>query len=125
MDKESKIKDYYVSLVQVAKLDEIKPEFELWINSNYDFVLLWERIFNDENFDYIHGEYITFEEWASSDSISLIKKDEDYFIHPHMLLAFSIEDPAIKINMISSIFSLPDEMINNFLMKVFGQTKDN
>jgi len=118
-----KIKDYYVSIKQVAKLDEIKPEFEIWLNASYDFVLLWENVFNDEKFNFKHGDFITFEEWAVNESISIIKNEDDYFIHPHILLAFSIEDPTIKINLLSAVFSLPDNLISDFLMKVFGQNK--
>ncbi len=124
MDVKNKENDYYVSLAKVAKLDEVIPEFEIWLNTNYDFVSLWEKIFNNENFDYKYQDYITFDDWANSDSKSIIKDETgEYFIHPHMLLAFSIEDPSIKINLLSSIFSLPDDLISDFLMKVFGQYK--
>lgn len=114
---------YYASVKSVAKINDFKNEFELWLNSNLDFILLWENIYNDKKYSYTQQKYITIDDWARLDSKSLLVNPDDkddYLIHPHILMAFSIEDPVVKINLIGGLFNLDESILSNFLLEIFG-----
>jgi hypothetical protein len=112
---------YYASVRNVAEVEPFKNEFEIWLNGNRDFISLWESFFNDISF--IGEDYITFNDWVDSESKSLLRhpdEEDNYLIHPQVLMAFSMDDAVIKMNLIVAVFDLPKDILAKFLGDVFG-----
>lgn len=112
---------YYASAKKVTDLELFKNEFEIWLNGNKQFMSFWEGFFGD--IDFITDEYITFDQWAKSSAKSLLINPEDpsdYLIHPQVLMAYSLDDPLVKLNLVVSIFELPKDILKTFLDDVFG-----
>lgn len=122
---EDKFFEYYIKVKDVTEVDEFSQHFEMWINSDYNFLSTWERIFNDENFDFDSNNYIELKSWIDSNSLSLVEKNNELYIHPHILLAFSLNEPLVKINLISSLFSLPQDTVNNLLQEIYSIALDD
>jgi len=128
MKKDIKLNtSFYPSVKLVANIDRFRNEFELWLNANKEFVFLWEGVLNDLDGDYMNtDDYIEIDNWAQNESKSLLinpEDEEDFIIHPQILLAFSIDDPVVKLNLVTNIFELPQKHLNAFIHGLFGLEK--
>jgi len=112
--------DYYINIKEVFKNSEsVISELECWINEKIDFLILWESIFNRTKIEYDdEEETYTIESWILNGTISFKMKDDDYYINPQILLAFVIDEPLYRINLITSIFSLPAEHVTKIINDV-------
>lgn len=116
--------ELYIPVKSIYSLDSFEDAFETWLNNNHDFIVLWESVFNREDFE-LNSDYISTKDLLDLDSISLISKDDEYHIHPHILLAFSMEEPLYKMNMILKIFDLPNDTLIEFINSVFNNEDED
>lgn len=108
----------YIDIVQAFQNSEqVIVELECWINERIDFLMLWESMYNSLDIEFVDETY-TLDSWISLGTISIAKENEKYYLNPHILIAFVIDEPIYRINLISSIFTLPSEHIIKLLNDV-------
>jgi hypothetical protein len=111
--------EYYLDMSVIFKnYDSVIDELECWLNEKIDFLVLWESIYNKSLVEISKEEVYTLDSWISIGTISISKKDEKYYINPHILLAFIIDEPLYRLNLIASIYTLPSEHIAKILEDV-------
>lgn len=112
--------DGYVSISKVSSnIKTFEDEFEIWLNNNLIFVFTWEKnMFPEQSIQPI--EYTSYSDWVDSDSVSLVKgADGNIYIHPHILLAYSLSDPITNLLFIINIFKLPENLLYDLLTSIY------
>lgn len=111
----------YLPLTQISTdVDKLLNDLELWLNEDFNFVLYWERLFNNKNFTFDTADYLQIKTWIKSESKSIILEDATIYIHAHVLLGFSITDPLVKIGLINNIYKLPKDILAEFMKDMYA-----
>lgn len=124
-DNNSEPIDIYTSLESICSeevdINDLKDDIEFWLNTRLDFVLLWEQIFNKTDFDVelTDSECLTLDNLTNSGSISFIKRDSGFFIHPHMMLAYSLNDSISLLNLVVGMMELPEKYLDKLVKSTF------
>jgi hypothetical protein len=112
-------KNEYIALTVFADTEEVVSELELWINSEFAFLMMWEQLCNSD-FDFETEDIITLDVWLNSNCNSMYIEDGVYYLHTHILFAFSISEPIEKIKLISTIFNLDNEILRTILTGMYN-----
>jgi len=120
--------NFYIGISQVFKnTEDVKRELEFWINEKIEFLKLWEKIYNEDDIiEPDEDESLTIESWCDRNVVSIYIHDDEIFFHPQILIAFIIDEPIYRINLLHSIFSLNQEDISKILKQTFEiENQDN